>query len=616
MVVFLCFMSLTGAVQNGLTLNYVQGKDNNISEVKLDFINDKSLSIEEKVNKLIDLMTLEEKIGQMTQAERDAVNVGDIKNYYLGSILSGGGSVPYPNEASNWVEMYNNFQKEAMNSRLRIPILYGIDAVHGHNSVKNATIFPHNIGIGATRDSKLVKKIAKITAVEVRATGLDLNFSPSVAVARDERWGRTYESFGETSELQELLTAAYIKGLQGEDTEMGGEYVIATAKHYLGDGGVELGTGQDGLLDRGDVSVSEEVLRGIHMQGYLKAIDAGVGCIMVSHSSWQGTKMHAQQYLITDVLKEELGFDGIVLSDWNSIHDIKLPSYYEQVVKSVNAGIDMFMEPYDWKRFISTLKEAVVSGDISEDRINDAVSRILTIKFKAGKFAEPFIDPKQVDFNVIGSSEHREAAREAVRKSLVLLKNKNGVLPISRSANIYLAGSNCDDIGSQCGGWTLSWQGSTGDITEGTTIKEGIKNAVKGRGKVVASLDNADIAIVVIGENPYAEWKGDDPDLSLSKADITTLNKVKQAGIPIVVVMVSGRPLIVSNYIDDWDAFIEAWLPGSEGQGVADVIFGDYNFTGRLPITWPKHVSQLPINYGDRQYDPLFEYGYGLVMDL
>ncbi|MFW6035623.1 MAG: glycoside hydrolase family 3 protein [Halothermotrichaceae bacterium] len=574
------------------------------------------LTIAKRVEDLLSRMTLEEKIGQMTQAERQAVSTGDVKKYYLGSVFSGGGSAPYPNKASSWVDMYNDYQRAAINTRLGIPIIYGVDAVHGHNTVKDATIFPHNIGLGASRDTELVKRVGKVTAKEITATGLDFNFSPCVAVARDIRWGRVYEAFGETPELQELLAAPFIRGLQGKDAQMNGDYVIATAKHYLGDGGVEMSTGPYGYLDRGDVSVSEAVLREIHMEGYLEAIEADVGAIMVSHTSWQGTKMHAQRYLITEVLKEELGFKGIVISDYNSIHYIEAPSFYDQVVKSVNAGIDMFMEPTDWKQFIETLLKAVEDGDVSEARINDAVRRILTLKFKAGKFEKPLVEPDKLDYSVIGSDKHRQVAREAVRKSLVLLKNKDNILPLSRDANIYVAGTNSDDIGSQCGGWTLSWQGSTGDITEGTSIIEAVETAVAGSGKVVDDINRADVGIVVMGEAPYAEWEGDTTDLSLSPINIKEVSDLKNAGVPVVVVMISGRPLMVTDCIDDWDAFAAAWLPGTEGQGVTDVLFGDYNFTGKLPVTWPRNESQLPINYGDEDYDPLYEYGYGLKMEL
>ncbi len=574
-------------------------------------------SIEERVNDLLSRMTLQEKIGQMTQADKARISPQYVKQFNIGSVLSGGGSVPSPNTAKSWARMYDQYQKAALETRLGIPIIYGIDSVHGHNNLKGATIFPHNIGLGATQDPGLVERVAEITALETAATGLDWNFSPCVAVVQDIRWGRTYESFGENPELQRLLTAAYIRGTQGPNNEMSGKYIVSTAKHYVGDGATIWGTGEGNfMIDQGDVRISEEELREIHLPAYKDAIEAGVGSIMVSFSSFKGIKMHAHKYLITDVLKEELGFNGLVVSDWQGIQRINAPTYYHQIVKSVNAGIDMFMAAYTWPAFIRNLEKAVRMGDISEDRINDAVSRVLTLKFKVGLFEEPYADKELLSSNLIGSPEHRQVAREAVRKSLVLLKNKNKLLPLDKNSHIYVSGSNADNIGNQAGGWTITWQGQSGNITKGTTIMEGIKMALNTKGKIVSDIDKADIAIVVVGEKPYAEGNGDDGDLKLSAADINELVKVKESGIPTLVIMVSGRPMIISDFIGDWDAFIAAWLPGTEGQGIADVIFGDYNFSGKLPVTWPANIMQLPINYSDTDYAPLFDYGFGLSMEL
>jgi len=573
--------------------------------------------LELRVDDLLSRMTLDEKIGQMTMAERGSIRPEEVTKYFIGSVFSGGGSFPWPNTPQSWARMYDDYQQAALETRLGIPMLYGTDAVHGHNNLKGATIFPHNIGLGATRDPELIRRVAEFTALETAATGVDWTFSPCVAVARDERWGRTYESFGETPQLQRLLVGPYIKGLQRPNGEMKGRYIVATAKHYLGDGGTVWGTGDAGfMIDRGDVIVSEEELRAVHLPGYLEAIKAGVGSVMVSFNSYQGLKMHAHRYLITDVLKKELGFNGIVVTDWEGIHELDAPDYYGQVVQAVNAGIDLFMEPNTWRHFVSTLKQAVLNGDVSAERIDDAVRRILYVKFRAGLFETPYTDRTLLAQEVIGCAAHRAVAREAVRKSLVLLKNEGNLLPLPKRARIYVAGLNADDLGNQCGGWTITWQGASGGITTGTTIREGIERAVNGEGRLVSDLKAADVAVVVVGEKPYAEGVGDNGQLALAWEDVQILKKVKAAGKPVVVIIVSGRPLLIADYLGDWDAVVAAWLPGSEGQGVADVLFGDYNFTGKLPVTWPKSLEQLPINYGDADYDPLFPYGYGLTMEL
>ena len=576
-----------------------------------------NLPIEKRVEDLLSRMTLAEKIGQMTQAERSSISPAEVHKFKIGSVLSGGGSTPEPNTAKSWADMYDKLQKGALSTRLRIPIIYGIDAVHGNNNLYGATIFPHNISLGAARDPELVEKVGQITAIETAAAGMDWNFGPCLAVARDIRWGRTYESFGETPQLQKQLAAAYIKGIQGPENQMSGKYLVATAKHYIGDGGTNWGTGDANYhIDRGNVTISEEELLRIHLPGYIEAIDAGVGTIMASFSSYQGVKMHAHKYLLTDVLKDELGFDGYIISDWEAVKEIEGFDYYDKAVKAVNAGVDMFMEPSNWFKFINTMKDAVKNGDVSQARIDDAVRRILRVKFKADLFEEPYANRELLNEDLIGSEEHRLIARDAVRKSLVLLKNNNGILPLSRSSKIYVGGSNADDLGSQCGGWTIAWQGKNGNITEGTTVLEGIESAVFGKGELVDDPQEADVVVIVLGEDPYAEGRGDNNNLSLSFSDLIELDKVKNADKPVLVIMISGRPMMISDHIKNWDAFVAAWLPGTEGAGIADVIFGDYNFTGRLPVTWPKKISQIPINYGDENYDPLYKYGYGLKMDL
>ncbi len=560
------------------------------------------------VDALIASMTLDEKIGQMTQAERGSASPTDVRDFFLGSILSGGGSAPSSNTPAGWADMHDAYQNAALSTRLGIPIVYGIDAVHGHSNVVSATIFPHNIGLGATRNPQLLEEIGRITALEVACTGLEWTFAPCVAVARDERWGRTYESFGEDPALQTLLAGPYVRGLQGDT--MSGERVIACAKHYAGDGGTT------GGVDRGNTVLSETALRDIHMPGFVEAIDENVGTMMPSYSSWNGVKMHQNGYLINNVLKTEMGFDGFVISDWEAVYELTGGSYYNQVVRMINAGVDMTMEPNNWRNYITTLRSAVNNGDVSTDRIDDAVRRILLTKDRAGLFDEPLADRDLVNSGALGSTAHRDVARQAVRESLVLLKN-DGVLPIPGNSRVFVAGKNADDMGHQCGGWTISWQGGSGATTPGTTILDGIRDAVAdGGGSVTFSEDGSgsaghDLAIVVIGETPYAEGFGDDDDLALDQADLECLSRI--GDIPTVVVLVSGRPLMIEDHIDDWDAFVAAWLPGTEGDGVAEVLFGEHNFSGTLPHSWPANIGQVPINVGDADYNPLFPYGHGLT---
>jgi beta-glucosidase len=571
--------------------------------------NDQLPSVSERVNSLLSQMSLEEKIGQMTQAERGALqNITDIKTYYLGSLLSGGGSAPSTNSAQAWADMYDYFQNFALQTRLKIPLIYGIDAVHGHNNVFGATIFPHNIGLGCTRNPQLIEQAARVTAEEVAGTGIDWTFAPCIATVRDERWGRTYEGFGETAELSISMADASVRGYQGTSLSDYGN-ILACAKHYLGDGGTQGGD------DQGNVVGDEQTIRQLHMQGFISAINAGVKSIMVSYSSINGQKMHGSRYWLTDVLKDELGFKGFVVSDWQGIN--QLPGDYKSDIQnSINAGVDMVMVPNNFIEFIQYLKELVNENRVSIARIDDAVKRILTVKFELGLFEKPFTDRSLTP--TVGSAAHRSVARQCVRESLVLLKNQNNFLPLSKNINhILVAGKNGLDIGNQCGGWTISWQGSSGDITTGTTVYQGIKNAVPGSTTVSysfngSSTQGADVAIVVIGETPYAEGNGDRNDLALSPEDINTINNIKNAGIPYVIILISGRPMIITNALADCNAFVAAWLPGTEGQGIADVLFGDYNFTGKLSHSWPRNMNQIPINYGDANYDPLFPYGFGL----
>lgn len=574
--------------------------------------NEDITGIDEKVDQLISEMTLEEKIGQMMQVERSAIanNLQDIKNYFIGSILSGGGSSPANNNAAGWADMYDLFQSYAIRTRLKIPLIYGIDAVHGHNNVYGAVIFPHNIGLGCTRNPNLVEQVERATAEEVAATGIDWTFAPCIAVPQNERWGRTYEGFGETPELTKMMSSAAVRGFQTDYLGSINTSILACAKHYLGDGGTKDGR------DQGDTQVDEATLRRIHLQGYISAVEAGVGSIMVSYSSINGQKMHGNKYWITDVLKGELNFQGFVISDYSGVD--QLPGDYKTKLETaINAGIDMVMLPFDYKNFMTTMKQLVNEKRIPLSRIDDAVKRILKIKFQLGLFEKPFTDRTLI--SKFGSSEHRMIAREAVRQSLVLLKNENNILPLSKNLKrILVAGKAANDIGIQCGGWTITWQGSEGKITIGTTIYEAIKKAVSSNTAVTYSIDgsgnlNADVAIVVIGEKPYAEYYGDRSDLNLSMEDVNLITKIKSNGIPVVAILISGRPMIINNVLSSCDAFIAAWLPGTEGDGVADVLFGDYKPTGKLSHSWPKSMSQIPINVGDFDYDPLFQYGYGLT---
>ncbi|MBN1312098.1 MAG: glycoside hydrolase family 3 C-terminal domain-containing protein, partial [Anaerolineae bacterium] len=587
---------------------------------------DASLPVSERVADLLTRMSLEEKVGQITQANHQALaDRQDIAAYYLGSLLSGGGGAPDTgNMPEDWADMVDGYQLVALQTRLGIPLIYGVDAVHGHNNVYGATIFPHNIGLGATRNPDLVRQVGEITAKEVYATGIPWNFAPCLAVVRDIRWGRTYEGFGETPELAQMMIS-YIDGLQGAELSAPNA-VLATAKHWIGDGATSYGSSTTGsyILDQGITEMTEAELRAIEMPPYIDAISHGVGSVMPSYSSvdfLNGSgplKMHAHSYLINDVLKGELGFNGFVISDWQAIDQIP-GDYNSDVRTAINAGVDMVMVPNDYERFFNTLLAEVNAGNVSMDRIDDAVSLILTKKFELGLFEHPLSD--RTEIGSIGSQAHRDVARQAVRESMVLLKNDNNLLPLDKGLNVYVAGKNANDIGNQSGGWTITWQGSSGDITPGTTILQGIEQI--GGGSVTFSEDASapltgyDVGIVVVGETPYAEGVGDigtsgRPDLLLDAADVHAIDTVCGA-MPCVVVLVSGRPMIVTDQLPIIDSLVAAWLPGTEGDGVAEVLFGDYDFTGRLPFSWPRSMDQLPINVGDADYDPLFAYGFGLT---
>ncbi|MDG2366698.1 MAG: glycoside hydrolase family 3 N-terminal domain-containing protein [Candidatus Marinimicrobia bacterium] len=570
------------------------------------------------VDSLIQEMTIDEKIGQMTQVDQQFLNeISDISKYGFGSLLSGGGSTPQVNEPKAWAEMYDLYQREALNSRLKIPLLYGIDAVHGHNNVVGATIFPHNIGLGATRDAKLVESVARATALEVAATGIDWDFAPCLAVPNDFRWGRTYEGFSENTELVTELGNAAILGYQSANINNPNS-VLACAKHFIGDGGTLFGTGLNGKIDRGNLAISEEELRKTHLPPFKKAVESGVATFMAAYNTWNDVRCHANKYLLTDILKDELGFKGFVVSDWAAIEMIP-GDYKSDIIISINAGIDMVMVPgavkfgnESYEKFMRLFKESIEDGSIPISRVDDAVKRILLIKKQSGLFDRPFSDQQLLSH--IGSQKHREIAREAVRKSLVLLKNDDDLLPLPKNGKtIIVAGRGADNIGMQSGGWTISWQGEMENKTEGTSVLEAIKSAVDPSVSVQYSKDGrnveGDVAVVVIGEEPYAEMEGDREDLSLNKKDLDVIKHLKSKNIPVVVILFSGRPMIITNEIDQWDSLLAAWLPGTEGQGISDVLFGDYSPTGKLSFSWPKSIDQLPISMTD---DHLFNFGDGL----
>ena len=587
-----------------------------------------------KAKEILSQMTLDEKIGQMTQPEQDKVlgNEGDMQKYFIGSVLSGGDSDPIKdNSLIEWTNLYDRVQEEALKTRLKIPALYGIDAVHGHSNVLGAVMFPHNIALGCTRDPELVERIGRITAKEMRATGIHWTFAPAVTVPQDIRWGRTYEGFSEDPEIVKTLGKAMVMGLQGTDLS-DPLSVVACAKHYAGDGGTEAtkaprpgfpgGDVTRMWLDQGDTKVDEATLRRIHLPGYVTAIEAGVGTIMPSYSTWNGERCSGSKRLLTEILKEELGFDGFLISDYNAIRQINPMNLKESIMISINAGMDMAMEPGGYREFFDILKALVEEGSVPIARIDDAVTRILRVKLAMGLMDDTKTHKADRSLhNAFGSPEHRAVAREAVRKSLVLLKNDNKVLPLSKtSARIHVAGKSADNIGNQCGGWTIRWQGQTGEVTPGgTTVLSAVKAAVSNETEVTHSIDGtgaegAALGIAVVGELPYAEGVGDREDLSLDEGDVATINNMKKAGIPVVVIVISGRPMIVNDILPQADALVAAFLPGTEGQGITDVLFGDFSPTGKLSYSWPRSNAELPmnINMPTEKYNPLFPIGYGL----
>jgi beta-glucosidase len=576
-----------------------------------------------QAQKLLAGMSLDEKIGQMTQADQMFLkSLDDIETYHLGSLLSGGDSDPKAgNDLGSWTDLYDNYQSRALKTRLRIPLLYGIDAVHGDNNVLGSVVFPHNIGLGCTRNPDLVETAARITAEEVRATGINWAFAPCLTVPQDIRWGRTYEGFSESPDVVKTLGPAAVRGFQRDKLDHP-LAVLACAKHFAGDGGTAFGTGlpkprgERYPLDQGDVRLDEAKMRRIHLAGYLPAIQAGVASIMPSYSSWNGVKCSGNAHLLTDILKKEFGFNGFVISDYNALD--QLPgNKKEQIAQSINAGMDMAMVPEKYREFFNTLKDAVNEGKVPLARIDDAVLRILRVKVAMGLMdsaRSPLADRSL--HKSFGSAAHRAVARDCVRQSIVVLKNENKVLPLAKTARVHVAGKCADDIGNQCGGWTVTWQGKSGNIIQGTTILSAIRTAVGSAAQITYSQDGSGaegskIGIAIIGERPYAEFQGDRTDLTLATEDVAVVDRLKSSGVPVIAILVSGRPLVIDAILGKADAIVAAWLPGTEGSGVADVLFGDHKPTGRLSFTWPRGDS-TSFARGDAGYQTLFPFGHGL----
>jgi beta-glucosidase len=632
--------------------------------------------IEARIADLLRRLTLEQKVAQMVQADIRSVTPEDVKTYRLGSVLNGGGAFPGGNKhatVADWLGLADRFYDASMDTTggvPAIPVIWGTDAVHGHNNVFGATLFPHNIGLGAAHDPDLIERIGTATASEVAATGINWTFAPTVAVIRDDRWGRAYEGYSQYPDIVRNFAGRMVQGLQGTPGTpafLDASHIVATAKHFIGDGGTDQG------IDRGDNRASEEELLAIHGQGYIEAIHAGVQTVMVSYNSWQGVKMHGQHYLITDVLKGRMGFDGLVVSDWDAIDEVQSCSK-DKCAQAVNAGVDLFMVPEQWRAFIQNTAAQARNGDISEARIDDAVTRILRVKLRSGLLEKgrPSSWPLANRRALIGAPEHRAVAREAVRKSLVLLKNEGGLLPLHPQMNVLVAGDGADDIGKQAGGWTLSWQGtgnSNEDFPGATSIFQGIRDAVSAAGGTATlsvngfSKSRPDVAIVVFGENPYAEWHGDirsidyraadtreeidlvrpapespvhgawsepraAPHLTSNpaaggsrEADLALLKRLRQNRIPVVAVFLTGRPRGITPELDAADAFVVAWLPGSEGAGIADVLFRkskgevNFDFTGKLSFSWPRSSTDADGNADGHGSDgsPLFPFGFGLT---
>ena len=589
-------------------------------------------AIEAKITELLGQLTLEQKVGQLVQPELRQVTPADITEYSIGSILNGGGSFPSENKhakVEDWLALADAFYHAPMSTeggRVPVPVMWGTDAVHGHNNIIGATLFPHNIGLGAARNPDLIRQIGAATAAEIAVTGIDWSFAPTLAVVRDDRWGRTYESYSEDPAVVKSYGGAMVEGLQGIAGKnlLSERHVIATAKHFLADGGTE------GGQDRGEAVMSEAELVRIHNAGYETALAAGAQTVMASFNSWNGVKMHGNKYLLTDQLKHRMGFDGLVVGDWAG-HAFVPGCTPVSCPQSINAGLDIFMAPdANWKELYHNTLAQVKSGEIPMARLNDAVARILRVKLRAGLFEKGAPSTRELagKRDVIGSPEHRAVARQAVRESIVLLKNNAQTLPVNASSKILVAGDGADNIGKQSGGWSITWQGTgnvNADFPGGSSIYQGIADAAKAAGgSAVLSIDGSysekpDVAFVVFGEDPYAEMQGDVGALIYKdETHLALLKKLKADGIKVVSLFITGRPLWANNFINASDAFAVVWLPGSEGVGIADVVLSkkdgsvNYDAKGKLPFSWPSSPTQSPLNVGDAVYQPQFAYDFGL----
>ncbi len=620
--IFVLILMLAGCSKsdsNSNTENNANTENQNQGDVQeeqedLSYL-DSTLPTQERVESLVSQMSLMEKAGQMLQAERNRATSAEMTNLRLGSVLSGGGSVPGSNSVEDWNKMFKDLQAGALKSTHKIPMIYGVDAVHGLGILKNAVVFPHNVGLGAANDPELMYEMGAAVAEEMKLVNILWNFGPCVAISGDPRWGRTYESYSSDPTLVSSLAEAYFKGM----TDHG---VAGTAKHYLGDGATIYGTGEiNSLLDRGDVQMTEEELREVQLAPYKTLVDAGVKIVMASFSSYEGVKMHENQYLITDVLKGELGFKGFVVSDWEALNALSGNNFQEDIALAINAGVDMLMEPSNYKEAINAIVNNVNSGKISEERINDAVSRILTVKFDMGIFEDPYQENTTKEITELGSEGYRDIAKQLVEKSLVLLKNDKELLPLKKGQKIYVTGPAVNDMGVQCGGWGLSWQGqmdgTDGKITEGSTILEGLQEYAQAYGVEIITDKNraaeADIIIMAVGEVPYAEYEGDTKDLSITgmKAhpdNQSTIDFVNTLDKPVIALLVAGRNVLISDYMDQWDSIVMCYLPGTEGDGIASVLYGEVPFSGKLAMPYYKNVNDI----GVENAELLFEVGYGL----
>ena len=592
-------------------------------------------ALERRVQALLGKLTVEEKVGQIVQADIGSVTPDDVRKYRLGSILAGGGSDPggkYNATPQAWLDLADAFWEASMDTRgggKAIPVIFGIDAVHGQSNIVGATLFPHNIGLGATRNPELMREIGRITATETRVTGMEWAFAPTVAVPQDDRWGRTYEGYSEHPDVVASFAGPMVEGLQGKPGSaefLNDRHVMVSVKHYVGDGGTTDGK------DQGNTEVSEAVLRDVHAAGYVPAIASGAQAVMASYNSFHGEKLHGHKALLTDVLKERMNFGGFIVGDWNGHGQVRGCTNTD-CAATFNAGLDMAMAPDSWKGLYESTLAHVQTGTIKMERLDDAVRRILRAKFRMNLFDAPKPSQRGLGgkFELLGAPEHRKVARQAVRESLVLLKNQGGVLPLSPKSRILVVGSAADDVGQQSGGWTLTWQGdgtTRADFPNADSIWDGMRTQIKAAGgNVEFSADGRheqkpDVAIVVFGEEPYAEFQGDLPNLMFKggkSGDLELMQKLKADGIPVVAVFLSGRPLWLNREINTADAFVAAWLPGSEGGGIADVLLRDadgkiqHDFKGKLSFSWPRRADQFANNIGQSDYDPLFPFGHGLT---